>query len=192
MRGSPAAHRKEEPDPSLLRRARAGETRALAELLEPFRDSVFRLAYHVTGHAEDAEDLAQDALIRIAQRLHTYRGDCAFRTWAYRVALNVCLTARSRRRPGATETALDRLPGHDPGPEARALDQELDERVRREIQSLPARYREAVLLRITRDLSYEEVAEVLGLPFNTARTRIYRGIERLRKRVEPWLGEGEE
>jgi RNA polymerase sigma-70 factor (ECF subfamily) len=182
-----------EPElPALVRRAQDGDPNALSELLETFRDSFFRLAYHVTGHMEDAEDLAQDAILRIVDRLPSYRGDSAFKTWAYRVALNVCLSSsRSRKPHRSADLYYDLLPDPDFGPERKAIQEELSQRIHREIGLLPPRYREAVLLRLTQDLTYLEVAEVLGISFSAAKTRIFRGLERLRERIGPWLKEDE-
>lgn len=173
----------------LIRRAKAGDMDALNVLLEPYWDPVFRLAYRVTGHAEDAEDLTQEAFMRVVQRLASYRGECAFRTWVYRVALNTCLTARRRKRlPAADVEAMD-LKDSQPSPEDWALGRELQERIREEIQKLRAVYREAILLRWVAEMPYEEIAETLQVSVNTARLRVSRGMSQLRKRLRPWINE---
>jgi len=175
---------------ALIEQAQAGQVEALARLLNPYRESIFRLAYRVCGRPDDAEDLAQDALVRIIHGLPKYRGGCEFRTWVYRVALHSCLSGRTRSRetaplPESLETAD---PG--PGPETLAIQSDLRRQVEKEIQRLPRAYRAAVLLRLTDELSYAEIAETLEIPVATALTRVHRGMKRLRARLQPWLDEG--
>jgi RNA polymerase sigma-70 factor (ECF subfamily) len=174
---------------ALIRHAQAGDTEAMNALLEPYWDFVFRLAYRVTGHAEDAEDRTQETFMRIVQRLPSYRGECAFKTWVYRVALNVCLTARRRKRPPAAELEKMELKDPLPGPEDRAIGRVLHGRAHEEIQRLRGAYREAILLRVVAEMSYEEIAETLQVSVNTARLRVSRGMNQLRKRLRPWINE---
>ena len=178
-----------EPHSYLLQQARNGQAEALVELLEPYETMIFRLAYRVTGHSQDAEDLAQEAMVRLVRSLKTWRGDCRFRTWVYRVTLNVCLTAK-RKRPSTPED-VDSLALADagPGPEELALQSEFHRRAREEIQRLPSAFREAVALRLSEDMSYAEIAEVLDIPLNTALTRVHRGMKHLRERLRPWMKE---
>jgi RNA polymerase sigma factor (sigma-70 family) len=82
---------------ALVGQARAGDSRALAELVESIADDVYRLALRMLGHPQDAEDAAQEALIRIVTRLSSFRGESSFRTWAYRVAVNHYLNVRKSR-----------------------------------------------------------------------------------------------
>ena len=183
-----------EPNPKLtaatelFRQARDGDPDALETLLQPYWDTLYRLAYRVTGHAEDAEDLAQEALVRILQRLPDFRGESDFGTWVYRIALNVCLTDRARRRKPTMDVHDLPLTDPSPGPEAKAVSGELHALARSEIERLRPAYREAVLLRHVADLSYEEMARVLEVSVNTARLRVSRGMNHLRKRMKPWKG----
>jgi RNA polymerase sigma-70 factor (ECF subfamily) len=172
-----------------IHRAKKGDADALNALLEPYWDRVFQLAYRVTGHAEDAEDLTQEAFMRIVQRLPSFRGECAFKTWVYRITLNACLTARRRKRPASSELERMNLADPLPGPEDRAMERELQDRVREEIQRLRAVYREAILLRWVAEMPYEEIASALQVSVNTARLRVSRGMRQLRKRLRPWLTE---
>jgi RNA polymerase sigma-70 factor, ECF subfamily len=179
-----------EPSCDLLARARAGDAEALTRLLEPYEEAVFRLAYRIAGHEQDAEDLAQDALIRIVRSLSGWRRDCSFRTWVYRVTLSVCLTARRKRREAPMDLRELALWDGEPGPEAEAIMKEFRQRIREEALGLPFAYREAVMLRLSEDLTYAEIADVLGVPLNTALTRVHRGMKRLRERLKPWIDEG--
>jgi RNA polymerase sigma-70 factor (ECF subfamily) len=175
---------------TLLRRAQAGDSEALHALIQPYWETLFRLAYRMTGHTEDAEDLAQEALVRIIRRLPTFRGECAFGTWVYRVALNVCLSAKRKQRPSVE---LEALPLQDPskGPEARMLERCFQERIRDEILQLHPGYREVLLLRLIEEMPYAEVADVLQISVKTAQLRFHRGMKRLKERVRPWMSEEE-
>lgn len=170
------------PPLPLIQRAQEGCPEALTALLDPQWAWVYRLAYRMTGHVEDAEDLAQEALVRMVQRLGTFRGDCAFRTWAYRIALNVCLTAKTQRHEPTFD--LESAPAADPrpGPETQAVRHLLQAEIGQEIRRLPAAFAQAVLLRHVEDLPYEEIAELLGISVALARIRVHRGMKRLRDR----------
>jgi RNA polymerase sigma-70 factor (ECF subfamily) len=178
--------------PNLLTAAKAGDADALRDLLAPYEPLVLRLAFRMTGNADEAEDLAREAFLRILRRLPGYRGDCAFGSWVYRIALNVCLTARSRRRPEVMDVDSLSLPGSSPDPETVFLRRALNGRIHREIRRLPLLYREAVALRWLEDRTYEEIAEVTGVTVNTARARVHRGLKRLRERLQPYLRAEEE
>ncbi|MBW3622275.1 MAG: sigma-70 family RNA polymerase sigma factor [Armatimonadetes bacterium] len=179
-----------EPSRTLLERARGGDSDALTELLEPYQDVVFRLAFRISGHAQDAEDLAQEAFIRMVGSLPAWRGDSSFSTWVYRVTLNVCLTSRKKRREATVDISEIPLADEQPDPEAQALICGFQETIREEVRRLPTAFREAVTLRLSEELSYAEIAEVLGIPLNTALTRVHRGMKRLRERLKPLMDEG--
>ena len=176
----------------LLRRAIDGDRGALSALLEPYRGRVFRMACRISNNADDAEDLAQDALVRIIECLPTYRGECAFDTWVYRVVLNVCLTARRRRRAVPFGDREPAVADPSPGTEETALGRIRTERITDEIRRLPALYCEAVLLRLAAGLAYNEIAEILGISLKTALIRVHRGKRILRDRLGPWLDKEED
>ena len=177
--------------PSLLQRAREGQPDALRELLEPHRDAVYRLTYRITGHVEDAEDLAQEAFVRVIERLGAFREDCAFGTWVYRVALNVCLSAQRKRSHPMEDSETIPLRDKRPAPEECLLHRAFQERVCHEIRRLHPSYAEVLLLRLIEEMEYPEIEEVLGISTKTAQLRFHRGMKRLRTRLHPWTMEGE-
>ncbi|MBW3622441.1 MAG: sigma-70 family RNA polymerase sigma factor [Armatimonadetes bacterium] len=177
------------PSARLLQRARDGDSEALHQLLDPHWETVYRLAYRITGHVEDAEDLAQEAFVRIIHRLHTFRGECEFRTWVYRVALNVCLSSRRRRRPETECFDALLLRDRTPGPEEHLLQRSFQRRVCEEIRKLHPSYAEVLLLRLIEEMEYPEIAGVLRLSTKTAQLRFHRGMKRLRERLKPWMDE---
>lgn len=154
--------------------ARGGDRGALDELLRRHYDRLYALCRRMTGEDADAADACQEALMAIVRGLPGFDGRSAFGTWAYRVTTNACLDElrRRRRRPepglpeGSAEVAspLDQV-------ESSTTRVDLD----RALQSLPADYRAAVVLRDVCGLSYDEIADALHIPAGTVRSRIARG-----------------
>jgi RNA polymerase sigma-70 factor (ECF subfamily) len=161
----------------------------MRELLAPYEAIVLRLARRIVRHPQDAEDLAQDALLRILKSLPSYKGGGSFRAWVYRIALNVCLTRRSRHRP-TEDLEETHVADSAPGPEDALLRRDFQERAIEEMRRLPPAYREAVILKVAEDLPYEEVAEILRMTPKAARAKVHRGVKRLRERLRCWLDEG--
>jgi RNA polymerase sigma-70 factor (ECF subfamily) len=146
---------------------------------------IYRLAHHMTGHVEDAEDLAQEALVRILQQLKTFRNDCALRTWLYRVTLNVCLSSRRKARLSTVALEESRIPDTDLSPESRLVERSVREQVQREILRLHSGYREILLLRLLEELEYSEIAEIMQISVKVAQLRFHRGMKQLRDRLIP-------
>ena len=167
--------------------ARAGDRRALDELLRRHVDRVHALCRRMLGTEADAADATQESLIAIARGLSAGRfdGRAAFTTWAYRVATNACLDELRRRgrRPEATDDEqLERMgAGVAPGPDA-AVAERLD--VETALARLPLDFRAAVVLRDLCGLDYAEIAATLSIPPGTVRSRIARG----RAALVPLLG----
>ena len=144
---------------TLLRAGQAGDHAALEQLLALHQRPLFRLCHGMLGHAEDAEDAAQETFLRALRALPAFRGDSAFRTWLFRIAVNVCLKWKGSRRPTEPwdeEHAL--LSHHSPSPEAIALDQL---RIKEALGSLPVRYRVILLLKVLEGWSVTEIAAVM-------------------------------
>ncbi len=178
---------------TLVERHRQGDEAAFDEIYREYEEMVFNLALRMSGNVADAEDITQEAFVRVHRYLGGFRGRSSLKTWIYRVAVN---SAKNRLRGKArmlaaarfdSETELRRLPDRSPLPERRAIGSDLVGRVREALVRLPLPYRQAVLLRDFQDMSYEEIAEVLGVRMGTVRSRIARGRERLRELLEAEL-----
>lgn len=166
-------------DAELVISAQAGDRAALDQLLRLHYDRVHAVCRRIVGTSHDADDAAQDAMIRIVKGLKSFDGRSSFGTWAYRIASNTALDElrRRRRRP------MLHVVGDDgEGPEA--VDQMAERRVDSvadrlsldtAIAGLPDDFRTAVVLRDVADLDYGEIAEVLGVPIGTVKSRIARG-----------------
>ena len=166
-----------ESDEALVEAARTGDRVALDVLLRRHYDRLYALCRRVTGNDADGQDACQEALIAIVRGLGGFDGRSAFATWAYRVATNACLDElrRRRRRPEPVEPE-EPGPGSTPtgGPDATdsvATRVDLDAA----LATLAPEFRVAVVLRDLCALSYDEIAEVVGVPAGTVRSRISRG-----------------
>ena len=157
--------------------------RHFERMVNEHKDRVFATSLAMTGNRHDAEEVAQDTFFRAYRALATYSPervrDLKERAWLHRIAVNVV-----RNRVRGMKPSLVELNGsesdHSPGPEAQAMKRmQLDELATR-VAGLPVRYREAVVLRHVRDLSYAEVAEALGQPVGTVKANVHRGLKLLR------------
>jgi RNA polymerase sigma-70 factor, ECF subfamily len=171
-------------DLTLVARAQGGDRRAMDTLLRRHADRIHAICRRITGNEADAADATQEAMIAIVRGLAKFDGRSAFGTWAYRVASNASLDElrRRRRRPVAASgsdderTTPDRIEATiDPGAHARidavAEHEALDAALRR----LPEEFRVPLVLRDVGDLDYAEIAETLGVPLGTVKSRIARG-----------------
>ncbi len=152
---------------------------AFAELVRRYQRPVFRLAVSVLGQefAGDAEDVAQEAMLRVHQGLRSFRGDAKVGTWIYRIALNLALTAKSRTRfraPHVTEQILDALVSADA-----PMDIQLGERLRQQalltcVRELPDVYQAALRLHYWLETSVSDIALMLNVPENTVKSYLFR------------------
>jgi RNA polymerase sigma-70 factor, ECF subfamily len=177
-------------DAALLARLRAGEPRAFEELVTRYQHRVFGVALRMLGSQAEAEEIAQEAFLRAHRALGEFRGDARLGTWLYAIASRLCLNrlaAGPRRHEQSDEVALLRRPAEG-GDAAAALEQrELQAALHEAIASLPEDRRLVVILRDVEGLAYEEIAEALGLPLNTVRTRLHRARLDLKAKLERWL-----
>ena len=174
-------------DARLVERAKAGERTAMEELLHHHRDRVWAICRRITGNDADANDACQEALISIVKHLHKFDGISAFSTWTYRIATNASLDELRRRGRRPTPMPLEHGSSRRHGVAA-AADDRIVERMAVDdaLALLPAEFRAAVALRDLCDLDYAQIAEVLGIPAGTVRSRIARG----RSALLPLLEEG--
>lgn len=145
-------------------------------------DRVYRLAYRLTGNAQDAEDLTQDAFIRVFKSLDRYKPG-TFEGWMHRIVTNLFLDQvrrKARIRMDALPEDQERLPSGHRGPEQVVVGETFDPVLQRALDNLPPDYRAAVVLCDIEDLTYEQVGRILGIKMGTVRSRIHRGRAALR------------
>jgi RNA polymerase sigma factor (sigma-70 family) len=161
----------------------AAELPAWEEIVEKHSARVYRLAYRLTGNGHDAEDLTQEVFVRVFRSLHTYTPG-TFEGWLHRITTNLFLDSARRKSRIRFDTLPDdadnRLPSRGGAPEAAYLDQTFDADIEAALASLSPDFRAAVVLCDIEGLSYEEIADVLGLKMGTVRSRIHRGRAMLR------------
>jgi RNA polymerase sigma-70 factor (ECF subfamily) len=170
--------------PTVVAQAMAGDMDAVAALLESMRPRVLGLARFFTGSASDAEDLAQDILIRVMQGLPDLARPETFDVWVYRTSRNRCIDHFRRRRFEALLPTLDERAHPLWAADLRPPDEsvqagEARARLRQALETLPPAWRRAIVLRDLEELSYEDVAERLCLPLGTVKSQISRGRSRL-------------
>jgi RNA polymerase sigma-70 factor (ECF subfamily) len=186
-------------DQQLVQRAQRGDLRAFDLLVLKYQGRIAALVSRYVSDAGEVEDVTQEAFIKAYRALGKFRGDSAFYTWLYRIAANAAknhLVAKGRR-PGADATIED-AEGFEEGgmlsesasPEALAMGSELAEVVEYALNALPDELKAALMLREFDGLSYDDIADVLGCPVGTVRSRIFRAREAIDQRVKEQISGG--
>ena len=186
-------------DQQLVQRAQRGDLRAFDLLVLKYQGRIAALVSRYVSDAGEVEDVTQEAFIKAYRALGKFRGDSAFYTWLYRIAANAAknhLVAKGRR-PWAYATIED-AEGFDEGgmlsesasPEALAMGGELAEVVESALKALPDELKAALMLREFDGLSYDDIADVLGCPVGTVRSRIFRAREAVDQRMKEQISGG--
>ena len=186
-------------DQQLVQRAQRGDLRAFDLLVLKYQGRIAALVSRYVSDAGEVEDVTQEAFIKAYRALGKFRGDSAFYTWLYRIAANAAknhLVAKGRR-PGADATIEDAegfeeggLLSESASPEALAMGGELAEVVESALNALPDELKAALMLREFDGLSYDDIADVLGCPVGTVRSRIFRAREAIDQRVKEQISGG--
>jgi RNA polymerase sigma-70 factor (ECF subfamily) len=164
-----------------LEACRRGEREAFDLLVERYQRDVYRLCYRYLGNHEDANDMAQEAFLKAYRGLGSFRGESAFSTWLYRIAVNACLNFRAARKHG--DELPEDLPDRRPATSERLVEEEKQERVRAAVARLPEKQRATLILKVYHDLTHEEVAKILGSTVGTVKANLFHALGNLRKLV---------
>lgn len=171
-------------DQSLIDACRAGDSEAFGELVRRYQDRLYPTLLRLTGRADDALDLLQDVFLRAYLKLGQFHGESAFYTWLYRLAINLALSERRRRRsvtPPLVAEPAEAIEQSDPaGPLLRA---ERERQVHEAIASLAPEHRAVVVMKDLDGLPYEEIATILKIPVGTVRSRLHRARNELRLKL---------
>jgi RNA polymerase sigma-70 factor (ECF subfamily) len=185
-------------DRLLVDRFKSGDQSAFNEMVSRYWDRIYAMVHQLLRNPQDAEEVTQDAFIRAHRGLVNFRGDSAFSTWLYQIATNL---ARNRywywwRRkrdqsisidaPVSSEndtTLAEMIPAELETPEDATVTQELITSIATGMEKLSAKHREILILRNVKNLSYEEIAEILGISVGTVKSRIARARESLRAKL---------
>ena len=185
----------QETDQQLVERVQKGDKRAFDLLVLKYQHKMISVVSRYVRDSHEVQDVVQEAFIKAYRALGNFRGDSAFYTWIYRIAINTAknyLVSRGRRPPASDVDVADAeyYSGSDllkdvDTPEANYFRDELQSAVDQAIRDLPEDLRTAVTLREMEGLSYEDIADVMGCPVGTVRSRIFRAREAIEKRIEP-------
>ncbi len=176
---------------ALARGLRRRDPELLDGLIERYQYRLFRYLLYICGNRETAEDLFQETWVRVLDRGHQFDGKSKFETWLFTIARNLVIDMQRRKRPLSLDTLaeteqnpLQLADTNDPSPLNLVFAREEEASVQASLLGLPAIYREALLLRFQEDLKLEEIAAVLDAPLGTVKSRIYRGLQELRRLLE--------
>ncbi len=180
----------------LLEQVRAGNRGALGELLGAYHKQVYHLCLRMVSNPSDAADLAQDVLLKVIEHIDDFRGGSKFRTWLFRIAMNLSIShlrKRKVRKAVSLESAGDGgddqaaalksmiADEREPGPQLSVQTSEQVDRLLAAIEQLDEGLRGVILLRDLQEMEYSQIAEVLGLPIGTVKSRLFRARLALRQ-----------
>ena len=170
-------------DRGRLEKLRRWDQRAWTQLFKEYESKIVTMCVAMTRDQTIAEDICADTFVRLVSSINRFKGNSSIKTWIYTIARNLCLThvARAKRTVSLDDEMADALPDRSPGAEQLVADREVHRVLRQAIGQLDPSLREALLLRVTGDLSYAEIAQVTGVPAATVATHVHRARERLRR-----------
>ncbi len=175
-------------DQRLIEAALGGQSQAFGQLVLRYQDRLFNTLVHVTGNAEDAQDVAQDAFVQAYLKLNTFQQTAGFYTWLYRIAFNLAISRQRRRRPTASvdqmreQTGLE--PTSDDAPSQPLEQRERVDQVQAALAQLSDEHRTILVLREIDGLDYQAIAETLDLEVGTVRSRLFRARMQLREQLK--------
>ncbi|MFI5183617.1 MAG: RNA polymerase sigma factor [Vicinamibacteria bacterium] len=179
-----------EDDRDAVFASQRGEREAFDRLVERYQRDVYRLCYRYVNNHHDANDMAQEVFLKAYRAIGRFRGDSAFSTWLYRIAVNTCLNFRSSKKPEGEEVS-DALPDRAPGALAAVEREQRSEMLREAVLRLPEKQRATLILKIYHDLTHEEVAGILGSSVGTVKANLFHALGNLRKALGGGVGERE-
>jgi RNA polymerase sigma-70 factor (ECF subfamily) len=175
----------EDPDLELVARLRAGDRAAFDDLVRTYEEPIRRLVQRYVAAPEDAKDVAQRTFIRVFERFDSFRGESRFRTWLYRVAVNAALDHTRRQRHGETVPVEDDVAFTNSLGTEKLVAAEVWRKVHARLAELPPKQRLVVELRAFHELSFDEIAAIVGSSEDSAKMNYHHGVKRLRSLVGP-------
>jgi RNA polymerase sigma-70 factor (ECF subfamily) len=181
----------------LVRLAQQGDVTACQDLIRRYQDRIYTVAYSCVQDRDEALDITQDTFLRMLEGLPRFRAEANFYTWLYRIVVNRCIDWRRSRTRRPPPASLDDLMSRDEAepvearqehsPHAALEAKELREQIEAAIAALPEPFHMAVVLADVQGLSMRDIAQIVRCPANTVKTRLHRGRQLIRKRLEVYL-----
>jgi RNA polymerase sigma-70 factor (ECF subfamily) len=191
-----------DPDTELMLRVKEGDERAFEELVDKYKQPVLNLVYRILRDATEAEDLAQNVFVQVFKSADRYRVEAKFSTWLFTIARNLCLN-ELRRRSRHPADSLDAAGETQEDHPARQFEdkasvsapdlllrEELSAKVEDALGSLPENQRTAILLFKEKEMSYEEISNIMDCSLSATKSLIHRGRETLKQKLKPYLRSG--
>lgn len=191
-----------DPDAALMLRVKRGDMQAFEELVDKYKQPVINIIYRTLNDLTEAEDLAQNVFVQVYKSAHRYEVSAKFSTWLFTIARNLCLNEIRRRSRHPADSLDAAFPGDEEHPVRQfedvktysptegVLHGELEEKIQEALNDLPEHQRTAILLCRQDELSYEDIAKVLGTSLSATKSLIHRGREALKQKLKPYLQTG--
>ena len=193
---------KYDPDAALMLRVKQGDRSAFEALVEKYQQPVMNLIYRMLADPAEAEDIAQHVFLQVFKSAHRYEVSAKFSTWLFTIARNLSLNEIRRRSRHRADSLDETAPDNDEqplrqiedyktfSPPDALLQSELEQKIERALAELPEKQRTAILLCRGDELSYEDIADVLGCSLSATKSLIHRGRETLKQKLKPYLRTG--
>ena len=188
-----------DPDAALMLRAKRGDRAAFTELVEKYKQPVMNFVYRTLRDETEAEDLAQNVFLQVYKSRSRYKQTAKFSTWLFTIARNLCLNELRRRSRHPAESLEESHAEHEDQPKQQYEDKanisppdsllhgELARKIDEALADLPENQRSAILLCRQDDVSYEQIAKILGCSLSATKSLIHRGRETLKEKLKPYL-----
>ncbi len=192
-----------DPDAVLMLRVKRGDRAAFAELVEKYKQPLFNFVFRTLRDETETEDVAQNTFLQVWKSRARYERTAKFSTWLFTIARNLCLNEIRRRSRHPAESLEETHPEHDDQPSRQyedkkiflptqnVLHSELAKKIEEALAELPENQRTAILLCRQDEVSYEEIAEILGCSLSATKSIIHRGRETLKEKLKPYLQTGD-
>ena len=173
----------------LIKKARRGDGRAFSMLIENHERFVFNVVYRITGNAEDARDVSQEAFIKAFKNFESYDESSAFSTWLYRIAVNTAIDYIRKRKKENSISFEDYIVDEknqkgDSGIEEKVISKEGVKNIISAVNMLEDEFKTVIVLRDMEGMEYKEISDITGLPLGTVKSRLSRGRGKLRQMIE--------
>ncbi|HYP29336.1 MAG TPA: sigma-70 family RNA polymerase sigma factor [Blastocatellia bacterium] len=177
-------------DAQIIERTLGGEPEAFNMLVRRWERQIYGLTLRMLGRDEEAKDATQETFLSAYRNLSKFRGESKFSSWIYRIAINICNTKLRSRPKGLLSIEEQRdVNGFEIAADLDDLSDNIQQEqiaahVKRALQGLPPEMRQVIVMKEYEGLKFVEIAEILGIPLSTVKTRMYTGLSELRKRLE--------